>query len=75
MMSASMDGDLGTSAFSDDELKFLRPKMVEVNQLCHDAHSTAEHEEAMSKSLLIELHAALSKRFDIPKKLVLKDMQ
>jgi hypothetical protein len=33
LMSAEMSGKTGTSLFTDDEMRFLRPKMVELNEI------------------------------------------
>jgi hypothetical protein len=45
LFSAEMKGKIGTSEFTDEQMRFLRPKMVELNDILAAAASTCERDE------------------------------
>lgn len=67
-----MDGNVGTSQFTADEFKVVRPRMVIMNRLLSDVREMAQKDYLESKKAIRDVPEALNKLLGLKLKIELK---
>ena len=62
---ADMDGDLGSTEFTAEDIKRLGPRMVALDNLVGSILGRTKHDSADAMSLLMKLQEALNKEYDM----------
>jgi hypothetical protein len=70
---AKMDGAIGTTSLTEEELDWMMPRAHELNGLADMMLKRAEHDAAESRGLLVRLHALFVKEYGLNPKLDFKE--